>query len=194
MKTAILYATLEQEYNSIMQAFAGLKTINTDTLGQQPAADKWSVAQVLAHLSSYNRYYLPELETAIRNTIAKGAKKKDSFKPGMLGDYFTKSMYSDVVKSSNITNKMKSPKDHVPAMLLDVDNVLNEFAAQQKTLYALMQLSKQINIEKAKVPISIARFIRINAGDTFRFIIAHQVRHFLQIKNTLHSLGMNLAA
>lgn len=194
MKTTTLYAALEQEYTSIMQTFAGLRTTNADTLARQPAPDKWSAIQVLAHLSSYNRYYLPELETAIKKAIAKGSKKKDTFKAGMLGDYFTKTMYSDVVKSNNITNKMKSPKDHMPAILPDMESALNEFDAQQKKLYALLQLSKQIDITKAKVPISIARFIRINAGDTFRFVIAHQVRHFLQIKNTLNAIGSNPAA
>jgi uncharacterized damage-inducible protein DinB len=40
------------------------------------------------------------------------------------------------------------------------------------------------------VPISIAKFIKIRLGDTFRFLIAHQQRHFAQVANTLKALGV----
>ena len=148
---------------------------DNELLVQPPAEDKWSVAQVIAHLNSYGRYYLPAIGSAMKNSTRQPA---EYFNPGWLGDYFTKLMMPG-------TKKMRSPKDHRPEAIEDSKPVINEFLEQQLTLLQLLEKAKHTNINKVRIPISIAKFIRLKLGDTFRFFIAHEQRHFVQVKNIL---------
>lgn len=81
--------------------------------------------------------------------------------------------------------------DHVPVSELDSRKVLEEFVKGQRRLTGLLEKAEKSNLSKLKVPISISRFIKLKLGDTFRFLIAHQQRHFVQIDNTLASLGIS---
>jgi len=147
---------------------------DNEVLVHQPAPDKWSVAQVIAHLNSYGRYYLPAIEAAMKQQH----HASDEYKPGWLGDYFTKLMMPG-------TKKMKSPKDHSPQPIVKSKPVIDEFLLQQQWLLELLEKAKRTDIGKIRVPISIAKFIRLKLGDTFRFLMAHEQRHFVQIKHIL---------
>ena len=83
-----------------------LQTIDPGFL-QEPAPGKWSVIQVMEHLNSYGRYYL----LAIERSLEKDKPAIEVFKPGWLGNYFTKLMKPG---ENGIINKMQSPKDHRP--------------------------------------------------------------------------------
>ena len=88
-------------------------------------------------------------------------------------------------EDGTITNKMQSPKDHRPSKYLDVFPVLTTFLEQQHYLLELLEQAKAKNISSIRTPISISRLIRLKLGDTFRFLVAHEQRHFVQIDNTL---------
>jgi hypothetical protein len=156
-----------------------LKSIDPAILLQEPAPAKWSVIQVLEHLNSYGRYYL----LAIERSMNKNTETVEYFKPGWIGDYFTKLMKPG--ENGQISNKMKSPKDHRPSKFPDVFPVLNTFLEQQQYLLDLLELAKSKNIGAIRTPISISRFIKLKLGDTFRFFVAHEQRHFVQINNAL---------
>ena len=156
-----------------------LQTIDPGLLLQEPAPGKWSVIQVLEHLNSYGRYYL----LAIERSLEKDKPAVEVFRPGWLGNYFTKLMKPG--EDGTITNKMQSPKDHRPSKYLDVFPVLTTFLEQQHYLLELLEQAKSKNISSIRTPISISRLIRLKLGDTFRFLIAHEQRHFVQIDNTL---------
>lgn len=154
-----------------------------DMLLHQPAEGKWSIAQIIEHLNSYGRYYLP----LIRRTINNGAYSASSaYTPGWLGDYFTRLMLPK--STGEITNKMKAPKGHRPKSDLDSKAVLEEFLEQQQLLLELLTDAEKTHLGKVRIPISLSRFIRLKLGDTFRFIIAHHQRHFVQANKTVKTL------
>ncbi|MDF2193014.1 DinB family protein [Paraflavitalea sp. CAU 1676] len=153
---------------------------------QQPAAGKWSVAQVVEHLNSYGRYYLPLIQQALQT---QSNKPSPLFKTGWLGNYFTKSMLPK--EDGRIPNKMKAPKDHRPSPHVDSLATLKTFLEQEKLLLELLHQARANNLNKIRIPISIAKFITINLGDTFRFLIAHHQRHFVQIANTIEAVKGN---
>jgi hypothetical protein len=153
-------------------------------LAEAPAVNQWSVAQILEHLNSYGRYYLPAIENALQKT---NTTPTPFFKPGWLGNYFTSLMLSG--KNGIIGKKMQSPKNHVPSTDVNPHLAITAFLDQQQQLLCLLETAKTKNIGKIRVPISLSRFIKLKAGDTFRFLIAHEQRHFLQIKNVLMALG-----
>ncbi len=156
-----------------------LQSTDPGILLQQPAPGKWSVIQVLEHLNSYGNYYL----LAIEKSLDEDKKATNVFKPGWIGNYFTKLMKPG--ENGRILNKMQSPKDHRPHSHPDAFPVLTTFLEQQHYLLELLEKAKAKNIGSIRTPISIARLIKLKVGDVFRFLIAHQQRHFIQIENTL---------
>jgi hypothetical protein len=154
-------------------------------LNAQPGPDKWSAAQCLEHLNSYGRYYLP----AIQKAMAKNEKGIPAvrFKSSWLGNYFYKLMLSG--NNGSVKKKIKSPKDHRPAAQLNTAQVVSEFISQLEKLEELITLAQHKNLNYIKVPISIARFIKLKLGDVLLFYTAHINRHCQQAEKALITAG-----
>ena len=180
MQTRQLLDSLQADTREIILSTTYLLQEDPELLVQLPAQGRWSVAQVIEHLNSYGRYYLPAIEAALN---ANSYPHNDTFKPGWLGDYFTKSMLPG--KDGQIANKMQSPKDHRPNADVDSKPVIDEFLKQEQLLLDLLERSKHTDISKIRIPITLSRFVKLKLGDTFRFLVAHHQRHFVQVKNTL---------
>jgi uncharacterized damage-inducible protein DinB len=157
-------------------------------LRQSPAAGKWSVTQVLDHLNGYNRYYLSAIETQLNKPAQPPAKV--TYRAGWLGDYFTKLMLPTAPGKKTV--KMKSPKEYEPASFPDPEATIREFISGEEKLLMLLEKSREINLGRVRIPISLNRFIRLKLGDTFHFLIAHQQRHFLQIQKILDNINLPL--
>lgn len=170
---------LQADVRALLARVAELKTEDPGILLQQPVPGKWSAIQVLEHLNSYGNYYLPALEKGLQ----KNAPAVAFFKPGWLGNYFTHIMKPN--EKGVVANRMQSPKGHRPSEKPDAFPVIQTFSSQQLHLLQLLEQAKEKNIGKIRVAVSLSRFIRMKAGDVFRFFIAHEQRHFVQIENTL---------
>lgn len=141
--------------------------------------ESWSVLECLEHLNRYGNFYLPEINERI--SISKFPPKTE-FSSGILGNYFAKSMLP-----KEKLNKMKTFKTMNPIHSKLDKSVVGEFIRQQNLLLDLLEKSTKINLEKIKTSISISKFIKLKLGDTFRFIIYHNLRHINQAKNILKS-------
>lgn len=139
----------------------------------------WNTIQVLEHLNSYYRYYLPRIERLIAGSTL---GPNPIFKPGLLGSYFTKTMQP---KNGRVANKMKAMKNHSPSTDLNARTVIAEFLQWQRLLPLLMDRSQKADLNRIKVPLSIAPFLRMKLGDVFGFMVAHNNRHWVQIENLL---------
>jgi hypothetical protein len=135
----------------------------------------WSIAQCLEHLNAYGRYYLP----AIQNRLPKPGNSKTAkvFRSSWFGAYFTRMM-----EPTTGTRKIKAMKAYIPPVQLDAHAVVRDFITQQETLLALLRQSSQCDLNRIRIPISIAQFIRLKLGDVFQFLIAHNERHLQQAK------------
>lgn len=182
VNTHQLLDQLESDVKKLIHEASFLLREDISCLTQQPAPGSWSVAQVLEHLNSYNLFYLPAIEKSMEQNSAKASSM---FKPGWLGDYFTKMM---APTAEGVKNKMQAPKNHRPQASLDARKVIETFINDEQQLLALIQVARQKNIGSIKVPISLTRLIKLKLGDTLRFLVAHQQRHFIQLENALHSV------
>jgi hypothetical protein len=195
MNAGYLLKALEKDVNGLLEELRELLgATEAQTWLIQPSPEKWSAAQVIEHLNSYNRYYIPQIQLAILRGRKKNGAGSSEFNPGWLGAYFTRIMKPTA--QSTVAYKMQAPKDHRPVADLNLQKVLEEFKRQENLLVELLNESATINIGDVRVPISISKFIRLKLGDTFNFLIAHQRRHFIQLRRTLDSLhtpsGINL--
>ncbi len=85
--------------------------------------------------------------------------------------------------------KMRSPGNHRPAEQLNSAQVLSEFISQLEKLEQLIILSQKRDLNKIKVPISIAPFIKLKLGDVLLFYTAHIQRHLLQAERAMKAAG-----
>ena len=177
-----LLEELQADVRQLVLAATYLQKEDPELLLTAPAPGKWSVVQVLAHINSYGRYYLP----AIERSLQVNKTHKEIFKPGWFGNYFTKIMKPG--EDGKIGNKMSAPKNHRPAPHLDIKPVMDEFFSQQQKLLELLEKAKQKDIGAIRTPISISRLVKLKVGDTFRFLVAHEQRHFVQVANSISDI------
>jgi len=178
-----LIENLQAGVKTLLLQAGQLEAYPKDILEQQPATGKWSVAQVLEHLNIYSRYYINAIEEKLH---LHQTSAKQSFKPGWFGNYFINMMKPGAKNAIN--NKMKTFKNAEPSVQPDVNEMLQEFLQHQHHLLNLLQLARSADLSAIRIPISLSKYIKLKLGDTFRFFIAHEQRHFVQIDNTLTAL------
>jgi len=181
--SAQLLESLHRQTEIFLQkAISEWQMLPPEILSAQPAG-QWSAAQCLEHLNIYGRYYLPAIEKAIREEKRKGSRPADLFRPGWLGDYFAKLMRP--LPGGRLKSKMKSPKNAVPSPQPDARAMLAEFIDQQEKLQQLLTGAAGVDINRIRIPISIAPWLRLKLGDTFLFLTAHIERHLLQAERAI---------
>lgn len=177
--TVELTRELNTTTTEILEFVKNLQLKSEAELNWKANPEAWSILECLQHLNLYGNFYLPAIAHGIQ--FAKN-QSVETFKSGLLGNYFAESM---LPKSP--LNKMKTFADKNPLNSHLDRKVLEEFVEQQDTLLDLLERSKKVNLNKVRVPISISRWIRLKLGDTFRFVIYHHLRHIRQIENILQA-------
>lgn len=182
MTTLELRTTLSEiTTNNIQQATSWMSKLTEKQLNWRPNPGIWSIAEVLAHLNSYSRYYHPTIQKKIESTRFR--TEKENFLSSPLGRSAWKSM--KLGRLNNVKRKFKAPKGHNPS--IDPELVqgteLTDFLAQQEELLAIIESSSEVNARKVKIPISISKIVRLRLGDALLFIVYHNERHMQQILN-----------
>lgn len=151
--------------------------LSIEKLNWREEQDSWSILECFEHLNLYGDFYIPEIKNRIEGSKT---KPKESFKSGILGNYFAKSMLP-----KEELNKMKTFKDKNPiGSRLDKDTI-DRFISQQEQILSLLDKSREINLNKTKTAISISKLIKLKIGDTFRVVIYHNERHLVQANKTM---------
>nr|WP_293837560.1 DinB family protein [uncultured Arsenicibacter sp.] len=165
-----LESQVDQQLTQVIQVFQNL---TDDQLVRPSATGGWSICECLEHLISYGQYYQPRLQEQLGE---KGAKSDGmSFKPGWLGQYFIGMM--DPAKSRK---QYKAAKRHQPTVSRPSHQTVAAFIDQQEELLALLRQAGGANLGRIRIPVSVAPFLTMNAGDTLHFLIVHNQRHLQQ--------------
>lgn len=176
MKTeseSLILSLIEQTRQNL-NFVASLKSKSDKALNWRENPESWSILECIEHLNRYGSYYIPEIANAISHT---GTKGESHFKSGILGNYFANSMLP-----KEKLNKMKTFKDKNPLNSRLDRSVIDSFTDQQLQLIDLLDRSRKVSLNKVKIRISIAKWLKLRLGDTFRFIINHNIRHIKQIE------------
>jgi uncharacterized damage-inducible protein DinB len=178
-----LLQNLQDDVRQIIFTANQLHQYPQELLIKQPAPNSWSVAQVLEHLNIYSRYYIEAIEKQVhRNQTS----TNNIFVSGWLGNYFTNLMKP--TKENTIVKKMKAPKNATPSFQPDANDMLVECISHQHHLLNLLTIAQSVNLNTNRIPTSLSKIIKLKLGDTFRFFVAHEQRHFVQIANVLQSV------
>lgn len=173
MQSEKLIQTLLEQTRQIINQAEKLKSYDLNTLTWKENEISWSVLECLEHLNLYGDFYLPQMESKIKNS---STKTDIEFKSGILGNYFAKSMLP-----KEKLNKMKTFKDKNPLNSNLKKTVIDRFITQQIKLLDLLNQSRNVSLNKVKIQTSISSLIKLKLGDTFQFLINHNIRHLKQI-------------
>ena len=155
--------------------------LSEEELNFRPGEKSWSVLECIEHLNRYFTFYNPEFRKRI-NLAEK--KSQENFKPGLLGDYFAKSMLP-----KGKLNKMKTFSSMNPLHSKLDKSVIEKFISELKILKDILEDCRYISLNKVKSGVSISKFIKLKMGDALRVIIYHNERHILQAKNALKAFN-----
>ncbi|WP_177734547.1 DinB family protein [Flavobacterium inviolabile] len=153
------------------------KTLDTEALNWRQFTKSWTILECIEHLNRYGDFYTKALYNAIRNTKFK--KPEPVYKSGLLGGYFART-----IKETG-TKKMKTFRAYDPLGISLNEIILDIFIAQQEELLQCLDSARQVNVMKSKTGISISKWIRLQLGDTFQFVIYHNERHLKQAESIL---------
>ncbi len=167
--------------NNNLDYAKSLQNLSIEKLNFRTSESSWSILECLEHLNFYGQFYLPEIENRINESPFKATKS--DFKSGLLGNYF-----ANMMLPKEKLNKMKTMKIANPIHKKLDNSVIEEFIIQQRTMLGLLEKTKNIDLEKTKTSISISKLIKLKLGDTFRFVIYHNLRHIKQAENVLNQM------
>lgn len=183
-----LLRQLRADVQAAIHKLEALRELPDATLRHRPAEGSWSPVEIIDHLNFYAGYYTQAMAKAVQ-----GAKetRPARFRGGWLGHYFTR-IIGPAPEGEQLTTKMRSPRDARPAPPAELDPQagIKQLLEYQEALLRLLNQAEHIQLDRYRVPISLSRFIRLRLGDTFRFVIAHQQRHFQQLDRAIQGVSV----
>jgi DinB superfamily len=157
-----------------------IQQLPAEVLLHRPAADQWNAVEVFEHLNLSSGIYTKGLQRVFAQR-ASTLKPNLEFRPGLLGNYFTNSMRPK--PDGRIAWRMKTMKMFDPLRNHGASSEsIARFIILCGTFLQLLEEARTTDLNAMKVTSSLGPIIRFKAGDAFRFPVAHQQRHFLQIE------------
>lgn len=175
--TQTLITDLKQILEGQIEQATPLLDLPDAVLNWRATAESWSVLECLQHLNLYGHFYIPEIGNAIGKSHHASTV---TFKSGWLGNYFANSMLPKAK-----LNKMKTFRAMNPIHSTLDKTVIEEYIHQQQQLLDLLNRAAKIDLARAKTGISISKLVRLRLGDTFRFVLNHEIRHIQQAMRCL---------
>lgn len=183
METIALIEDLSATLRAQRERAVAVRALPADRLEFRPAPDQWNVLEVFEHLNLSSGIYLRGLERVFDDR-ADRLPFNATFTPGRLGQYFTKGMLPKA--DGSVGNRMRTLRMFDPARQKGADAAsLDRFIDLCDRFLRLLQRARHTDLNRMRVTSSLGPIIRFKAGDAFRFPIAHQQRHFLQIERLL---------
>jgi hypothetical protein len=173
--TKAIMETVEHKFKPLNQVDLNFKT------------NGWSINECIEHLNTADDHYIDLFEQRLVSGVKIDSEYE--FKPGMLGNYFTKSMKPKA--DGTIPSKMKTlskfqPKPERISTCIDV------FLKDQIKMLDILEKSRTADLNKLKVHSAIGKIINFKMGDALRFVVAHNQRHILQAENVMRAMEQSV--
>ena len=155
--------------------------IDESDLTWRPGQYRWNILEVIEHLNRFGEHYLPRLADII--DAPRHFKQSDIYNSGWIGEFFMKQTRP---VNGVVPNKAKSPS-RVNPFLRELDrSVIYEYKDQVERLRGMLQKLDSINLSKNRIPVLALGMLKLNLGDSLRFLTYHAERHFVQLDNLVH--------
>ncbi len=178
IEQTLLVDDLIQLTRELLSRSETMGSLSLNQLNYRSTAKSWCALECLEHVNLVGDFYLDEIEKRIRK--AKGRPGK-FFQSGVLGGYLAGAM----LPKNGAVKKVKSFRSKDPKHTGLPPATIDRYVEQQRRMIGLLELAREVDLNKVKVSISFPRFIKLKLGDVFRFIIFHNQRHLVQADNVL---------
>ncbi|MCB0793655.1 MAG: DinB family protein [Flavobacteriales bacterium] len=178
---------LEARLNDQLQRLNEWAGYPEQELVARPAPGKWSVVEIVEHMSLSSEHYLKGLQRAYADPRSRFVRA-EQYKAGPLGEWSVRSMDPGV--EGRIRMKMRTMDRFVPKADLDKPReVFQRFRGILNGFLALLPQAREMGIQGPRIVSTLGPVLKFRIGDALRFPVAHQQRHMLQIARTLEQLG-----
>lgn len=189
--TRTLIAQLQATLRTQLERSEKLRDLPLALLQRRPDPKRWSVLEVLEHMNLSSGHYRRRLEKLYADEN-NGLRFRSTFTPGFWGQRMTVGMQPK--ENGAISWKMRTMSMFEPRTAHTTElKALDEFQEMLRGFIALLERARTRGLEGEKVVSTLGPIMRFKAGDAFRFPVAHQERHLLQIDRTLAALGTDRA-
>jgi hypothetical protein len=150
--------------------------LSRDQLLWRPSPKAWSIAECLAHLNLTLALYQDTLAGTIANARQSGLLGAGPFRYGWL----SRLMIREIEPPPR--RRFPANKELLPPADLDVAQLWPESQALRSKLLDLIAASDGLDLAKAKFRSPLLRILRLELGQGFAILCAHDRRHLFQAK------------
>ncbi len=172
-------ARFGRELEAVRREAAALTDGLSDAqLAWRPRPGSWSVGEVACHLHILNTRYLEAIDKSIAEARASGRTGFSGFNPGLVGGFMVRMM------EPPIRRRFKTPSIFRPAQddAHDWRAELSAFLATHDAIDQRLHAAGHVSLAGARVVSPGSRFLRMNLGDAFALLLAHERRHLSQLR------------
>lgn len=188
MRTEQLIEDLEHAIAEQRARAVEIAAMPAEVVLHRPDDGAWNVLEVLEHLNLSSGIYVRGLEKVFARSAHRYRANQD-FKPGWLGDYFTKGM--EPRPDGAIRWRMRTMRMFDPGRQHGASHAsLDRFVDLCDRFRTLLSTARATDLNAMRLASSLGPIIRFKAGDALRFPVAHQRRHFLQIERLLDQASL----
>lgn len=182
--------TLLRDLNAVLQRqlefCRGLRALPLYRLQTRPTPDRWCVMEVVEHMNLSSGHYYRQLK-ALYDDPRRVVRRDACFVPGRLGDLAVNAMNPKADRS--IAWRMRTLGMFEPRTAITKGwRSLDQFETMLVGFQDLLVQAGQRGMEGARITSTLGPILRFKVGDAFRFPIAHQQRHMLQIERVLEDV------
>ena len=172
-----------EDYLSALERLRLLdQEVDGERWGLRSQPQRWSVSECVAHLNVTSRFFIPELERAVREARSLGVAPVRRYRRDPVGWLLYKIMPPPV------RFRAKAPSRLVPEANVAKDESIREFEQLQEVQVGLLHQVEGLAIDRVKVPSPFNSRISYNLFAAFSILPLHQHRHLWQAEQVwLHS-------
>jgi hypothetical protein len=140
---------------------------------RRPAAERWSPAECIAHLTITNGVYLP----LIRDGIERGRalpSARGRYRSDIKGWLLARSL------EPGARFKIKTPRRFEPVDIGTASQVLGDFTRSQEALSELVRESAGLDLRRVMIASPFNAKMSYNLFACYKIIAAHERRHLAQ--------------
>lgn len=169
---------------------AATRQLPADLLRTRPAPDRWSVVEVVQHMNLSSGHYFRALRR-LYDDPKSTLRPSPVFRPGLIGAFSVRSMTprgDGTIPMPMATLRMFDPARTGPGAVENAEQVWDTYMEMLDGFHRMLEQARTRGLEGPRIISTLGPVIRFRIGDAFRFPIAHQQRHVLQIDRVVAEL------
>jgi DinB superfamily len=156
--------------------------LDDEQVNWRPAAERWSVAQCLDHLSVTNAQYLSALEDTLAWARERGFERGGPLDAGSFGGLYLRALEPPP------RLRVAAPRSIRPAPRRSRDEALAGFVDSLRRLAELLRGNADVDLN-VRFRFPFVPLLRFRAGAGFRMVAAHARRHLWQARQVRRAPG-----